>query len=49
MQKIPGTSVKINHSSGVIVIVVVHDYKMGICCFSAKYATLRSKSKDWLA
>ena len=24
------------------------DYKIGICCFSAKYAALRSKSKDWL-
>ena len=25
------------------------DYKIGICCFSAKYAALRRKSKDWLA
>ena len=25
------------------------DYKIGICCFSAKHASLRSKSKDWLA
>jgi len=25
------------------------DYKIGICCFSAKRASLRSKSKDWLA
>ena len=24
------------------------DYKMGICCFSAKHAVLRVKSKDWL-
>jgi hypothetical protein len=24
------------------------DYKMGICCFSAKQAALRTKSKDWL-
>jgi hypothetical protein len=24
------------------------DYKIGICCFSAKHA-LRRKSKDWLA
>ena len=23
--------------------------KIGICCFSAKHAVLRSKSKDWLA
>jgi hypothetical protein len=25
------------------------DYKIGICCFTANHATLRSKSKDWLA
>jgi hypothetical protein len=25
------------------------DYKIGIYCFSAKHAALRSKSKDWLA
>ena len=25
------------------------DCKIGICCFSAKHAVLRSKSKDWLA
>ena len=25
------------------------DYDIGICCFSTKYAALRSKSKDWLA
>jgi len=64
MQKKTGTSVKINHIGGVIVIVLASsvvvngfeprlgstkDYKMGNCCFSAKYATLRSKSKDWLA
>ena len=24
------------------------DYKIGICCFSAKHVALRSKSKDWL-
>ena len=24
------------------------DYKIGICCFYAKHAALRSKSKDWL-
>ena len=24
------------------------DYKIGICFFSAKHASLRSKSKDWL-
>jgi len=25
------------------------NYKIGICCFSAKHASLWSKSKDWLA
>ena len=25
------------------------DYKIGMCCFSARHAALRSKSKDWLA
>jgi hypothetical protein len=25
------------------------DYEIGICCFSAKDAALRSKSKDWFA
>jgi hypothetical protein len=25
------------------------DYEIGICCFSAKHATLRKKIKDWLA
>ena len=25
------------------------DYKIGICCFSAKHASLRRKSKDWFA
>ena len=24
------------------------DYKVGMCCFSAKHAALRKKSKDWL-
>ena len=24
------------------------NYKIGICCFSAKHAALRRKSKDWL-
>ena len=27
----------------------IKDYKIGICCFSAKHTTIRSKSKDWLA
>ena len=25
------------------------DYKISICCYSAKHTALRSKSKDWLA
>ena len=25
------------------------DYKIDICCFSAKYTAIRRKSKDWLA
>ena len=25
-----------------------NDYKIGICCFSAKHAALRSRSNDWL-
>ena len=24
------------------------DYKIGICCFSAKHTALKRKSKDWL-
>jgi hypothetical protein len=26
-----------------------NDYKIGICCFSAKHAALRRKSNDWMA
>ena len=25
------------------------NFKIGICCFSAKHAALRRKSKDWLS
>jgi hypothetical protein len=25
------------------------DFKIGMCCFSAKHAVLRGKNKDWLA
>jgi hypothetical protein len=25
------------------------EYKIGICCFSAKHKAFRRKSKDWLA
>jgi hypothetical protein len=28
---------------------IVHNYEIGICCFSAKYVSLRSECKDWLA
>jgi hypothetical protein len=31
------------------ILVVTKDYEIGICCFSAKHAALRRKSKDWLA
>jgi hypothetical protein len=27
----------------------IKDFKIGICCFSAKHVALVSKSKDWLA
>ena len=30
-------------------LVETKDYRIGICCFSAKHAALRRKSKDWLA
>jgi hypothetical protein len=26
-----------------------NDYKIGICCFSAKHTALRRKDKDWKA
>ena len=26
----------------------IKDYKIAICCFSAKHAALRRKGKDWL-
>jgi hypothetical protein len=26
-----------------------NEYKIGICCFSAKHAAFRRKSKNWLA
>jgi hypothetical protein len=27
----------------------IKDYKIGICCFSARHTALRRKSKDWLS
>ena len=35
---------EVEHRSG-----QTKDYEIGICCFSAKHAALRRKSKDWLA
>jgi hypothetical protein len=29
--------------------VKTKDYKIGICCFTAKHKGLRRKDKDWLA
>ena len=28
---------------------LIKDFKIGLCCFSAKHAALKGKSKDWLA
>ena len=50
----------INRTNGVMVSVLAssavdrgfeqtNDRKIGICCFSAKHAALRIKSKDWFA
>jgi hypothetical protein len=31
-------------------ILFIHDETaVGVCCYSAKHAALRSKNKDWLA
>jgi hypothetical protein len=48
-----------NSSGGVIVSAIdrgletlsgqTKDYKIGICCFSAKHAAVRKKSKDWFS
>ena len=50
-----------NHIDGVMVIMLAsssgfmprsgqtEDYKIGICCFSAKHTVLRRKTKNWLA
>jgi hypothetical protein len=27
----------------------IKDFKIGMCCFSAKQAALKRKNKDWLA
>ena len=29
--------------------MISKDFKIGICCFSAKYTAFKSKNKDWLA
>ena len=39
-----------NRIGGVMAsVLATKDYKIGICCFSAKHAALRTKSKDWSA
>ena len=38
-----------DHIGGVMGDQVKHDYKIGICCFSAKSVEIRRKSKDLLA
>ena len=46
------TSNKSNCIDGVMVSVLASsavDYKIGICCFSAKPAALERKNTDWLA
>ena len=45
-------SIKQNHRIGGVMVSVLagqtKDYTIVICCFSAKHAALRRKSKDWL-
>ena len=36
-------------ASTALLAVQTKDSKIGICCFSAKHAAIRRKSKDWLA
>ena len=46
------TSNKSNCIDGVMVSVLASsavDYKIGICCFSAKQAALERKNTNWLA
>jgi hypothetical protein len=39
-----------NHIGDVMInVLAIKDYNIGICCFSARHAALRRKSKDWLA
>ena len=46
-------NIKQNHRIGGVMVSVLagqtKDYTIVICCFSAKHAALRRKSKDWLA
>ena len=46
-------NIKKNHRIGGVMVSVLagqtKDYTIVICCFSAKHAALRRKSKDWLA
>ena len=54
MNRISGVMVSVLASSAVVRgfeprMGQTKDYKIGICCFSAKHAAFRRKSKDWLA
>jgi hypothetical protein len=33
----------------IALLILIKDYKIGFCCFSAKYAAWRRKSTDWCA
>jgi hypothetical protein len=48
--RIGGVMVSVLASSVVDrVFDLTEDYKIGICCFSAKHTAFRRQSKDWLA
>jgi len=49
LDRIGGVMVSVLASSAVDRSGQTKDYKIGACCFSAKHAALRRKSKDWLA
>ena len=36
-------------SSTCLTFLQTKDYQIDICCFSAKYAALKCKNKEWLA
>ena len=54
MNRISGIMVRVLASSAVVPVSETRSgltkyYAIGMCCFSAKHASLRRKSKDWLA